>query len=727
MVPLYSLLRSKIILKPFTNLESLNLSHIIYRKMSTPTLLPPVAEKHSHTNNYHGQKYSDEYHWFRNKKDPKVVEYLTKENEYTKENHVIPNEKLTDTIYNEFISHLNETDTSISVRKSDYLYFSQTEKGLNYPIYKRKHISNLDNVETILDQNLLKDFDYQDLGFFTISPNHSILAYSLDISGDEIYTAYFKDLKTGEIIHSFEGAYTDAYWSNDGKIMYYTVLDSILRPYKVMKFDIENKEHELVFEEKDEKFTVGLERTDSNDYILINTSSSLTVEIYIIDANSSTSKPKLFQKRELGYKYDIAHQNDKWFILSNHNKEFINFKLFETSLNKTERENWKPVFDYDPKTHLTGIETLKDYFIIYQRSNAIKTIRIYDKNYKEIKIDFNDKYYSIFGTSSSKYYYDKNIFRYSYVTRLTPRQYHEFEIETGKKTILKETLVPNYNKDLYVEERIHVPIPQETIVTLKNVEVPKTIPVTILYRKDKFKKDSKNPCMLYGYGSYGISLDSEMNPRVISYLDRGIVYAVAHIRGGGDCGKGWYESGKFLYKKNTFTDFIAVSDELIKLEYTNRNQLAIEGRSAGGLLIGATINLRPDISKCAIAGVPFVDVINTMMDPTIPLTVNEYEEWGNPNEKEYFDYMLSYSPYDQIKTNTKLPNLLVKAGLNDPRVQYWEPTKWVSKLREYKLCDYLIYDCKMGSGHFGTSGRYGYLKELALDYSFVISQIKTRE
>ncbi|KAI9097289.1 oligopeptidase B [Phlyctochytrium arcticum] len=706
----------------------------------------PVAKKVPYQHKYHGKSIDDPFHWLKDmnkEKNPEIIEYIKQENEFSKAQHLEPNAQLTDTIYNEFISRLQEDDEDVPVFRKPYYYYKRTVKGQQYPIYARRKDAMSAPEEVFLNQNEFTD-EYQDLGFIRTSPDHKLLAYALDTKGDEKYKIYFKDLSSGTVLESDtvpEGA-GEGEWTNDGKALCYTAMDDILRPYKIMRHTLGTKpsEDETIYEENDQQFLVGIHTTNSRKFICIVTKSSLTRETWTLDADDSKAKPQLFQKRKFRVQYDVDHHNDRFLVLTDNGGEFLNGKLMWCPLDKTESSNWVEVLPYDPLKHTQDMDSFQNFVVLSERSDALLKIRILnvnekgtiDNTCKSYYLEFSDDMYAASATGTSTQSYDADHFRYTYSSLLCPIKTLEYNVKEKESKLLKQQPVPNFDASKYEMKRIWAPIPEDTKVMAPfNTPVPDKIPIALLYRKDIVKQDGTNPAYLHGYGSYGISRDLTFSSAILSFADHGFVWATAAIRGGGECGNGWYETGKFKHKRNTFTDFIAAADELVKQKYTQHDLLAIYGGSAGGLLIGATINLRPDVAAVAVASVPFVDVINTMMDDKVPLTINEYEEWGNPNEKDYFDYMLSYSPYDNVKKTDIFPDLLVKAGINDPRVAYWEPAKWVAKLRDLGLDqskegNKVVFDCKMGSGHFGSSGRYAHYKETASDYAFIMERIGRR-
>ncbi|OAJ44031.1 hypothetical protein BDEG_27323 [Batrachochytrium dendrobatidis JEL423] len=662
-------------------------------------LKPPVAKKIPIQHEYHGVKYSDDYHWLKDQspknKKPEIIEYLEAENAYSKAFHYDKTKSLSETLYKEMIAKINENDSSVPVYKAPYSYYSQVVQGQQYRIFLRKK-DTADAVEEVyLDQNKL-EFEYQFMGDVSVSPDHKTLAYALDTTGSEHYTIFFKDLETGKALTSetLEGKFGSSIeWANDSKTVYLTTLDDIDRAANVVAFTVgaASKIPRLVFHEPDSKFNVGISKT--------------TRYLFIYAVSGVTS-------------------------------ECLNNTLMVCHESNTDASAWTELTPYDPFRNIQDVLLFKDYLVIRAIVGGFEKIIVTPISNGKLtgKLDpiaIEHALYTANLHSLSHQNTKSNTVRYEISTPLIPSQVWEFDMATGTSTQLKEVKVPGeFDSSLYTLERIYVPIPETTKTEAPfNTPTPETIPVSIMYRKDLFKKDGTNPLHLYGYGSYGISIPTAYSAIQFPILDRGYVYAIAHIRGGGSCGKAWYETGKFKSKRNTFTDFIACSQELVKLQYTQHELMSIEGRSAGGLLMGAVVNMKPDIAHVVIAGVPFVDVINTMMDPTIPLTINEYEEWGNPNDKEYFEYMRSYSPYDNIPSDKQFPNILVKAGLNDPRVAYWEPAKWVAKMRALDVCrgkTQILLHCTMGAGHFGVSGRYARYMEVASDFAFLVECMDTQ-
>ncbi|KAJ3072539.1 hypothetical protein HDU98_003425 [Podochytrium sp. JEL0797] len=706
---------------------------------------PPIARKVATTHAY-GPGTPDYYHWMKDQtkgtnKAPEIIDYLTAENDFAKAVHLTPNEELSAALYKEFLAKIQETDQDAPFFRAPYWYYTRTVEGEQYSIYCRKLNSMDAPEEEYLNINKRTE-EYLDIGAASVSPSHQLLAYSLDTAGDEVYKIHFKTIETGEesgeVVDNSDGSVV---WNFDNTGVYYLTLDEVHRPYKLWYHALGTSvaDDVMLYENTDEQFWSSIGKTNSGRFLLLSLGSGQTSEIHYLDLTKPTAGLRCFCPREFRHQYEIEHQGDFFLILTDGGGHFLNKKLQRVDVSNTARERWEDVIPYDPLRELCDVTPFEKFMVIEERVEGILRMRVLEaqKPGESYLIPFEEEIFQAVTASSKVQNYGEDKVRFAYTSQLTPTKTMEYNFATRAKVLLKQKPVPGgFDPSPYTLKRVFVPIPADTIVKAPfDTPVATEIPITLLYKSDLLKKNGNNKCYLYGYGSYGIPLDPNFNSDIFSYVDRGIVVAWAHIRGGGDLGRGWYETGKFLNKKNTFTDFIACAEHLVAHGITRHDLMAIEGRSAGGLLMGAVLNMKPDIAYCAMAGVPFVDVINTMMDPSIPLTVNEYEEWGNPNEKEYFDYMLSYSPYDNVKPDTKYPNLFVKAGINDPRVQYWEPAKWVAKLRASNTNggeadpdkSVLLFDCKMGSGHFGASGRYGYLKEKAAEYAFVVTQLGEAE
>lgn len=698
---------------------------------------PPIAPKLPFFHSYHGKQYEDKYHWLKDtnptEKRTEVTTYIKKENEYCDNVHKLPNAQLTEKIYAEILSRINEDDVRVPVTRGEYIYYSRSVKGHSYPLYCRR--KNGLEEEVMLDLNLRTD-DYIGLGGLEVSNDHLTVAYSLDLDGSEKYTIYFKNLESGvvsdKVIVNTTG---EICWAQDNETVWYSTLDATQRPDKIFRHNRLGKEADvLIFHEADEKFIAHFALSLSKQYLIVGASSSRSSECYILPTATPKGELRLVRKREEGHEYEIEHQGSRFLILTDGGKKYLNKRL--VSCDADNLSEWKEELEYDPLVELVEICPFEDHLAILERRDGMKQIRIFESKNGHIKVSSSHyipipaQLYNADISHAKELNYDSSILRFSYETPLAAQKVMQYDMSTLKATCLKETIVPgSFDASLYEMKRLYAPIALENQVKAPfDTPVPTSVPISLVYRKDLFKGDGSNPMYLYGYGSYGISIDNYFSASKISLLDRGFVFAIAHIRGGGDCGKGWYNTGKFLNKKSSFVDFIACAKYLIAKNYTSKEVLAIDGRSAGGLLIGAVINMEPDLFAVAVAGVPFVDVINTMMDPTIPLTINEYEEWGNPNDLEYFNYMLSYCPYEQIPAGKTFPHLLFKAGLFDPRVAFWEPAKFIAKARELNMDGdgekTFVLDTKLGSGHFGSSGRYSYIKEISQDYAFVVSLIE---
>jgi len=668
----------------------------------------PVATIETKIDTVLGHVRDDNYFWLRNRGDSSVLAYLNAENAYT-DAVLASTKKLQTKLYDEMVSRIKETDLSVPVKDGDYFYYSRTEEGKQYDIYCRKHGSLEAQEEILLDLNQMAEGkDYMDLSTFEVSPNHQMLAYSLDTTGNENYTLFFKNLTNGEILSESISNIGNAAWSTDNKTIFYTVEDDTHRPFQLFSHTIFNStdKDDLVYQEDDQAFFLWVNLTKSENYIFVHLGSQVTSEVHYLDAARPKSDLRVIQPRQQDVEYDVDHHGDWFYITTNNNAK--NFKLMKTPVTKPGIDNWIEVIPAADTAMITGIEMFNNFMVVYERVNGLQQILVRDLiRSSDHYVDFPEPVYTVNGGDNPDF--NSDILRFSYMSLVTPRSVFDYNMKTNERELKKQTeVLGGYDPELYQSERIFAKTDDGVL-----------IPISLVYKKG-IKKNGKNPLYLYGYGAYGISMDPYFSSRRLSLLDRGFIYAIAHIRGGGEMGRQWYEDGKYLNKKNTFTDFIACGDYLVSEKYTSHDKMAISGASAGGLLIGAVVNIRPDLADVAIADVPFVDVMNTMLDESIPLTIVEYEEWGNPNLPEYYDYMNSYCPYDNVEAK-EYPNMLITAGLNDPRVQYWEPAKWTAKLRATKTDNnLLLLKTNMGAGHGGASGRYDYLKEIALEYAFIL-------
>jgi oligopeptidase B len=673
--------------------------------------LPPKAKKIERLDTVNGVVLKDDYYWLREKESEEVLDYLKAENKYTDAmtEHLKP---LQDELYKEMIGRINEDDASVPVKDDEYYYYSRMEKGKNYAINCRKKGSLDAKEEIILDENILAEGkEYFSVGALEMSPDHKLMAYAIDVNGSEEYDIYIKNLETGEMLtDEIENTAGNIVWANNNTTFYYTMLDETHRPFQLYRHDLGKNDNKLVFEELDGAYFLYPFKDKSEQFIYVYLGSKVTTEMHFMNADNPDDNFKVIQPRKQGMEYSVASHGTDFYVLTNDNA--LNFKLMKTSVNTPSMENWQEVMPHDDKVLLSSVETFENHLVIYGRKGGFKHIHITDlRTNKSHEVAFPEPVYTY--SSSENPTFEGSIIRFTYSSMITPRTVYDYDMDSKKLTTKKVYEVKGgYDKSDYVVERVEATAADGT-----------KIPMSVAYKKG-VKKDGTNPCYLYAYGSYGSSTEPYFSTIRVSLLDRGFVFAIAHIRGGSEMGRKWYEDGKFLKKKNTFTDFINCAEHLVKEKYTNSDKLAIAGGSAGGLLMGAVLNMRPDLFNTVVAHVPFVDVINTMLDETIPLTVVEYEEWGNPNDKIYFDYMLSYSPYDNVEAKD-YPNILITAGLNDPRVQYWEPAKWTAKLRDMKTNENtLLLKTNMGAGHGGASGRYEALKEYAFEYAFVLDKLK---
>lgn len=685
---------------------------LVAQAKETPLQPPKVAQKPKVTK-IHGYELSDPYFWLREKESKEVIKYLEDENAYV-DAVMKPEKDMRENLFKEMVARIKEDDSTVPAKYRDYLYYSRTEKDKQYKIYVRKRDEADAKEEVLADGNKLADGKaYFSLAGFEVSPNQKFLAYSVDFTGGEVYSMTIKDLETGEFLSDkIEDMAEELAWGNDNKTIFYTRMDSAHRSYRVFRHVLgtATDTDELLYQEDDQKFSVSIEKTRNEKYLIVSSDSNTSSEIRILEADNPGGKFTLFAPRKKDRELAIDHHDDRFFILSNEDAQ--NFRIMEAPTSDFKRENWKDFIPHDIKVKVDGIDLFKDFAVIMERREGFRTMRIYDfRSKKFADVPFPEPVYNYWADENMKW--DTNLFRFQYTSLVTPRSVYDLNLDSGKWELKKlyEVLGGHDPKD-YTSERIYA-------VASDGVKIP----ISIVF-KNGVKKDGKSPMYLTGYGSYGSTFDPYFSSIRLSLLQRGFIYAIAHVRGGGEMGRPWYADGKLFTKKNTFTDFVTCTEHLINEGYSSTERLAINGGSAGGLLIGAAVTMRPDLYGVAVADVPFVDVINTMLDSTIPLTVGEYEEWGDPNDKKYFDYMLSYSPYDNIKAQV-YPNMLVTAGLNDPRVQYWEPAKFVAKLRAMKTdFNTLLLKTNMGAGHGGASGRYDYLKEIALEYAFILKMFK---
>lgn len=679
------------------------------QKKNESSMTPPIAEKQPHEMTIHGHTRTDNYFWLKEREDEKVIQYLEEENAYTSE-VLADTKQFQEDLYKEMRARIKEDDESVPYKDNGYYYYTRYEEGKEYALRCRKQGSLEAEEQVFIDENeMAEGHDYFALGGIQVSDDNKIVAFGIDTVSRRLYTIQFKNLETGEMYpERIPNCSGGGAWAKDNKTFFYIAKDpETLRTNKIMKHVLgtdASKDVE-VFSEDDETFSCYTWRSKSKDYIFIGSFQTVSSEYRMLDADNPDGEFTVIQPRERDHEYNVSHFEDKLYIVTNWAAK--NFRLMETSVDKPGKENWEEVIAHRPETLLENIEIFKNYLVVDERTNGLSQLRIIDqRNGDEHYMDFGEEAYtSYIGTNMD---FDTEVLRYGYSSLTTPWSTLDYNMSTKEKTLLKEQpVLGDFDRNNYHTERVMVTADDGT-----------QVPMSIVYRKG-IEKDGTNPTLLYAYGSYGSSMDPYFSSTRLSLLDRGFVYALAHIRGGQEMGRQWYEDGKLLKKKNTFTDFINCGEYLIENNYTTSDGLFAMGGSAGGLLMGAIVNMRPDLWKGVVAAVPFVDVITTMLDESIPLTTSEYDEWGNPNEKEYYDYILSYSPYDNVKEQD-YPNMLVTTGLHDSQVQYWEPAKWVAKLRDKKTDDnLLLLHTNMEAGHGGASGRFEALKETAMEYAFM--------
>lgn len=676
------------------------------------TMTPPSAKQIKKELTLHGDTRTDNYYWLNDRENDEVIAYLEAENAYTKA-MMEHTEELQLALYDEIVGRIKQTDMSVPYKRNGYYYYSRFEEGREYPLYCRKKGSLEAEEEVMLNVNeMAEGYSFFNVSGLSVSHNNKILAYGVDTLSRRKYTIHFKNLETGEIFDdNILNTTGSAAWAADDKTVFYTRKDEItLRPDRIFKHILgEDPENDpTVYTEVDETFRCNVYLSKSMEYIMIGSYSTLSTEYRYIDAHKPEGAITVFLPRQKDHEYFISHYNDRFYIRTNH--EARNFRLMETPADDTRLEKWQEVIPHRDNVLIEDYEVFTDYLALQERENGLTGLRVRRHDGKEDHyIKFEEQTYMVY--LSTNLDFDTDVVRYGYTSLTIPNSVYDYNMTTRESELLKrQEVVGDYNPDDYYAERLFA----EAADGAK-------VPVSLVYKKG-IERNGKNPTVLYGYGSYGASMDPYFSSVRLSLLDRGFIYAIAHIRGGEEMGRQWYEDGKLLKKKNTFTDFVSCAEYLISEKFTSADKLFAMGGSAGGLLVGAVVNMRPELFKGAIAAVPFVDVVTTMLDESIPLTTGEYDEWGNPNIKEYYDYMLSYSPYDNVKA-MDYPSLLVTTGLHDSQVQYWEPAKWVAKLRDMKTNDEpLLLWVNMDYGHGGASGRFQRYKEVALEYAFMIDQ-----
>jgi len=676
---------------------------------------PPVARKVPKVTEIHGQKLVDNYFWMREKSNPEVRAYLEAENAYT-DAVMKPTEGLQKKLYDEMLGRIKETDVDVPYPYGGYLYYSRTEAGKQYPIRCRKHTPE-GAEEVVLDQNeLAKGQKFMSIAAYEVSDDGNLLAYTTDAVGFRQYTLSVKDLRSRQVLPEHAERVGSVAWANDNKTLFYTVEDEVAkRQYRLYRHVLgSSAPDDLIYEERDERFNIGVAKTRSKAYIFLLAGSHTTTEARYIAADQPNAEWKVLEPRKQDVEYYPDHNGEYFYLRVNDTGR--NFRLVKVPTNDPGNANWQEVIPQRADVMLNDTDLFKNFLVIYERENGLPQIRVYGLNGGEPKrIDFPEPAYYV--TAYVNREYDSDKFLYNYESFITPSSIYEYDMNKGASTLLKQKEVPGgYDRNRYQVEQIYAPASDGV-----------KIPISVVHLKDA-KLDGKGPLGLGGYGAYGFPAEIYFDSNLFSMVDRGVVVAVAHIRGGGEMGKGWHDAGRMMNKKNTFTDFIACAEYLVSHGYGSKDRLAIEGASAGGLLMGAVLNMRPDLFHAALVGVPFVDVINTMLDESLPLTVPEFEEWGNPKKKSEFDYMITYSPYDNI-ADKPYPNILVKTSFNDSQVMYWEPSKYVAKMRATRH-DHNLLILKTNldpAGHGGASGRYDRLKEAAFNYAFFLTQMGIKE
>lgn len=667
----------------------------------------PVAEKIPHEFKKHGDVRVDPYYWMKERDSEKVLNYIGQENAYAKY-HLREADALAETLFKEMKARIKEDDSSVPYKKGDYYYYTRVEKGKEYAIYCRKQGSLQAKEEIILDVNeLAKGKKYYSAAIADIAPDHGMIAFIVDDVGRRFYTVHFKNLRTGKILsEKIPNTTGNWVWANDGKTGFFAQQHpETLRSEKVFRYSLGDKAPTEVYFEKDEIFNVGVGKSQNGKTIFIAAGSFDSSEYRYIPADKPLEAPKLFSRREKNHEYDVDDGGDGFYVRTNWKAK--NFRLMKAPYGKTSKAHWTSVIGHRPKVYFEKFVVFKDFFAVEARENGLVRLEIKDRKTKKVQvISFPDPVYvAEIGTNEE---FETSTLRYGYTSLVQPDSVYDYDLTKQQSVLMKRKEIPTYNPDLYASERVWAKAKDGTL-----------IPVSLVYKKEQFKKNA-NPLFVYAYGSYGYSMDANFRSNIISLLDRGFVYAIAHIRGGQELGRDWYEKGRMMHKKNTFTDFVDATDFLIKKGYGKAGHIYAQGGSAGGLLMGAIMNLRPDLYRGVHAAVPFVDVLTTMLDPSIPLTTAEYEQWGNPNEKKAYNYIKSYSPYDNV-TQKAYPNVLITTGYHDSQVQYWEPLKWAARLRENNTGKNLILmKTELSAGHSGVTGRFARTKEVAEEYSFIV-------
>ena len=697
-------------MKKYITLITIILLHSCHMKKNE--IVEPKAKKIEKVLKMHDHERIDEFYWLNERNNPEVIEYLEEENNY-RDSYMKDYKDLENELFKEIKSRIKEDDSSVPYLDNGYYYYTRFEKGKQYPIYCRKKDNLKNNEEILIDVNKMSQgHEYFRIGGIDISPNNKIMAYSVDTISRRLYTVHFKNLETGEKnTHTISNTSGGVSWANDNMTLFYNQKNTkTLRTEKVMRHSFnQNQKDEEVYFEKDDEFNLYSYKSKSGKYIIIVSGKTISDEIRFLNANEPNGEFKIFQKRVDGLEYSIDHLNDKWYVRTNIN-DSKNFKLMVCDEDKTSSDNWKEFIKHRKNVLLEGVEVFNDFFVITERENGQRRFNVIsNKDGESHYIDFEEEVFSAYSSVNSEI--NSKTFRYGYSSMTTPNSTIEYNLIKKTKTVLKEAeiLGGTFDKNNY-----------ESMLVWADARDGKKVPISLVFRKDTYKK-GKNPLLLYGYGSYGSTNSAGFSSVRLSLLDRGFVYAIAHIRGSQYLGREWYEDGKMFNKKNTFWDFIDSAKYLGNNSYVDRDQIFAMGGSAGGLLMGAIANMEPEVFKGIVAAVPFVDVVTTMLDETIPLTTFEFDEWGDPKDEESYYYMLSYSPYDQVEEKD-YPAIFITTGYHDSQVQYFEPAKWIARLRDKRTNNEpLLMYCNMDAGHGGASGRFEAYKETAMEYAFLIS------
>lgn len=671
---------------------------------------PPRAPRRPTVLEQHGDRRVDDWYWLRNREDPEVIAYLEAENAYTDE--VMGRTRtLQERLYEEFRSRIQETDSTVPARRDDRWYYTRTVEGRSYTIHCRRSRGEDGAEEILLDENQLAGgHEYFKLGVFAVSPDHRLLAYSLDTTGAERYTLRIRDLDTQtDLTDELENTYYSAAWASDNRTLFYVRPDETMRPWQLWRHEVGSASEADVclHEEEDDRFYLSVSRTRSGGYIVLALRSMITAEARVLDAAAPTGEFRAVQPRRQGVEYSLDHRGDRFLVLTNEGAP--NFRLLEVPTEPGSREDTCELEPHRDDVRLLEVEAFSTHIVLSERAEALPRIRVVGPDGDDRVVEQPEPVYSAWPSDNLEF--ETKSVRYGYSSLTTPPSVFDYDVRTGERVLRKRRPVPNYEPDRYATERSWATAPDGT-----------RVPLSLVYPRTR-ARDGTGPMMLYGYGSYEVSIDPHFSPFDASLLDRGFALAIAHVRGGGELGRRWYENGKFERKQSTFTDFIACAEHLVAEGWTSKELLVARGGSAGGLLMGAVLNLRPDLFAAVVAEVPFVDCLTTVLDESLPLTVLEWEEWGNPNDPHFYRVLKSYSPYDNVEPKD-FPPILVTAGLHDPRVGFWEPAKWVAKLRATKTdSNRLLLKTRMGAGHFGPSGRYDRWREEAFVYAFVLDTL----